>query len=37
MMYFLNLFSLSGNRTGKFNFIADWDAVFARSSGGNGV
>jgi predicted NBD/HSP70 family sugar kinase len=37
MMYFLNLFSLSGNRTGKFNFIADWDAVFARSSGVDGV
>jgi predicted NBD/HSP70 family sugar kinase len=37
MMYFLHLFSLSGYRSDRFNYAADWDTIFARSSGGKAV
>jgi predicted NBD/HSP70 family sugar kinase len=33
MMFFLHLFSLSGYRSGRLNYAADWDALFALSSG----
>jgi predicted NBD/HSP70 family sugar kinase len=33
MMYFLHLFSLSGCCSDRFKYTADWDALFALSSG----